>query len=69
MKKIVCDTGPILHLWESDLLDLLAKAGKIFIPKMVNTELVEINPSWKKQKPSWIYTESLSSLEISQGNS
>jgi len=66
VEKIVCDTGPILHLWEAGLLDLLAKTGKIFIPKMVNAELIEINPSWEEQRPSWIYIEPLSPSETSQ---
>ncbi len=29
MKRVVCDTGPILHLREADLLDLLSKIGEV----------------------------------------
>lgn len=66
VEKIVCDTGPILHLREIGRSDLLARGGKIFIPEMVDIELREINYSWQKQKPSWIYIETLSSSEMSQ---
>jgi len=66
VKKIVCDTGPILHLWEAGLLELLAKTGRVFIPKMVNAELIQINRSWEQKRPSWIYIEPLSASETSQ---
>jgi len=36
MKAIVCDTGPILHLKEAKLLELLQKAGRVYIPRMEN---------------------------------
>lgn len=51
MKIVVCDTGPILHLREIGLLDLLEKAGRIIIPKVVDTELSAIDVSWKDQRP------------------
>jgi len=66
MKTVVCDTGPILHLREADLLDLLAKTGKVFIPKMVDIDLTEIDYFWKDQRPSWILVEILSEIESSQ---
>lgn len=66
MKTVVCDTGPILHLSEAGLLDLLSKAGKVFIPNAVKIELEEIDESWKGQKPSWIFIEILSEVESTQ---
>ena len=66
MKTVVCDTGPILHLREAGLFDLLSKIGKVFIPRMVDTELAEIDASWKGQRPSWISVETLSPVESSQ---
>ena len=60
MGTVVCDTGPILHLREANLLDLLSKIRRIFIPRMVDTELAEIDDSWKGQRPSWISVETLS---------
>ena len=29
MKRIVCDTGPLLHLREADVRDLLSRAGEV----------------------------------------
>jgi len=66
MKIVVCDTGPILHLREADLLDLLTKRGKVFIPEIVDIELTEIDNFWKDQRPSWILVEILSEIESSQ---
>lgn len=54
MKTIVCDTGPLLHLKEIGMLDLLEKAGKVIIPKAIHVELLQIDPSWMEEKPSWI---------------
>jgi len=45
MKIVVCDTGPILHLREAGLLNLLERAGKVVIPKGVDSELSEIDAS------------------------
>ena len=55
MRKIVSDTGPILHLRETGSLDLLRKAGRIFIPPMVDLELLSHISSWKKLKYSCPY--------------
>lgn len=52
MKLIVCDTGPILHLKEIGLIDLLEKTGRVIIPEVVNSELSETDPTWREQKPS-----------------
>lgn len=65
MKIVVCDTGPILHLREAGLLNLLERAGKVAIPKGVDSELSEIDASWRDQKPSWISVEVLSGKEAS----
>lgn len=54
MRLIVCDTGPVLHLQEANLLKLLQKAGKVYIPKIVDAEMNELSPQWKKHKPEWI---------------
>ncbi|MEW6620579.1 MAG: DUF3368 domain-containing protein [bacterium] len=58
-RLIVCDTGPILHLQEIGLLDILQKAGKIYIPRMVDIEINSLIPQWKNQKPEWILIEAL----------
>jgi predicted nucleic acid-binding protein len=66
MGTVVCDTGPILHLREAGSLDLLSKIGRVFIPRMVDIELTELDDSWKSQRPSWISVETLSGTESSQ---
>jgi len=68
MKIIVCDTGPILHLREIGLLDLLEKAGRVIIPKAADIELTEIDVSWENQKPSWISVEELPLVEASKAS-
>jgi predicted nucleic acid-binding protein len=65
MRKIVCDTGPILHLKEAGLLDLLKQGGEVVIPKGVDSELSEIDESWRDQKPLWISVEVLPEKEAS----
>lgn len=66
MKAIVSDTGPIVHLKEAGLLELLEKTGNIYIPKLVDIEIAELEPLWRKSKPEWIYTESLLPDEAKQ---
>ena len=65
MKIIVCDTGPILHLREAGILDLLERIGSISVPRAVHMELSEIDVSWKDQKPSWISVEVLPQERVS----
>jgi predicted nucleic acid-binding protein len=36
---VVCDTGPLLHLSEAKIIDLLRLAGEIFIPNSVAEEI------------------------------
>jgi hypothetical protein len=59
MKIVVCDTGPILHLREAGISELLERTGTISIPRAVHMELLEIDVSWKDQKPPWISVEVL----------
>lgn len=65
MKTVVCDTGPILHLIEADILSLLEQTGKVYIPKAVDIELIEIDGNWKDVRPSWITIEYLSERNLS----
>ncbi|MBM4137706.1 MAG: hypothetical protein FJ241_12890 [Nitrospira sp.] len=69
MKLIVCDAGPILHLQEAKLLELLQKAGKVYIPQMVDIELSELYPLWEKHRPEWILIERLLPHETVQAES
>jgi hypothetical protein len=45
LKRIVCDTGPILHLFEANLLSLLETAGEILVPPGVASELESVAPN------------------------
>ena len=66
MNPVVCDTGTILHLQEAGLLELLKKAGDIYIPKGVDIELNELYPQWENKRPDWLLIEPLSPDETSQ---
>jgi predicted nucleic acid-binding protein len=66
MKTVVCDTGPILHLKEANLLNLLEKMGVIYIPHQVDAELSEIDNSWSNEKPFWISIHNLSEADLNQ---
>jgi predicted nucleic acid-binding protein len=54
LKRIVCDTGPLLHLREADSLDLVKAAGSVAIPPTVYSELVGLDPFWREEKPAWV---------------
>ena len=54
LRKIVTDTGPVLHLHEIQMLRLLSLAGEIFIPKAVHFELYSLISDWERLKPNWI---------------
>ena len=60
--RIVCDTGPILHLREAGLLDLLHDIGTVHIPPSVNTELLNLL-QWNQSMPSWITIEQITPSE------
>ena len=69
IRVIVCDTGPILHLKEAKLLELLQMAGKVYIPEMVDNELNRLDPFWIKEMPEWISTKPLLPDEIRKAES
>jgi predicted nucleic acid-binding protein len=51
MKRLVADTGPVLHLHEAGALHLLPLAGEIFLPPLVAAELrprISALPKWAK---------------------
>lgn len=53
-KRIVCDTGPLLHLREAGSLDLLRVAGQVSIPPAVEAETAALDPKWSSTRPEWI---------------
>ncbi|HMB53033.1 MAG TPA: hypothetical protein VKU40_06950 [Thermoanaerobaculia bacterium] len=46
MRRVVSDTGPILHLHEANALHLLTAAGEVLIPPAVDRELTRLIPNW-----------------------
>jgi predicted nucleic acid-binding protein len=62
MKRLVADTGPILHLHEAGALPLLPLIGEIFLPPLVITELHAHAPGlWPDAMPAWAKLEPISS--------
>lgn len=54
MKRIVADTGPILHLHEAGALDLLPLIGQTFLSPLVISELRVHAPAlWPDCLPDW----------------
>lgn len=54
MRKVVSNTGPLLHLQEAQLLSLLEQVGQLYIPKAVDLEMVQYDQDWRDHKPGWI---------------
>src|ERR1043165_8540065 len=62
MKRLVADTGPLLHLHEIDALHLLPLVGTVSVPAPILAELRSHAPElWKEGLPNWIRLENLSS--------
>jgi len=59
VRVVVCDTGPVLHLREAGVLDLLRHAGEILIPAAVDEELVRLVDDWPATRPSWLVRRAL----------
>ena len=47
MRRIVSNTGPLLHLSEAGTLDLLSLAGEVHIPSGVEAEVVYHISAWR----------------------
>ena len=59
MKRIVCDTGPLVHLFEANLLNLLEAAGEVIMPPGVANELEGVAPELKLGDLPWLVTRPL----------
>ena len=62
MSVIVCDAGPIIHLYEACSLPLLRQTGSLFIPHRVYLEVqtvIHMDTQW----PDWLQVVKLSSNE------
>jgi predicted nucleic acid-binding protein len=65
MRVVVCDTGPIIHLYEAHCLPLLSQTGSIFLPHLVYLE-VQASIHISKQWPEWLQVIRLAGTEVSQ---
>ena len=57
MKRLIADTGPVLHLHESGALHLLPLIGETFLPPLVAAELHSRIPALP---PKWAKVQTLS---------
>ena len=55
----MCDTGPLLHLGEAGVLDLLFPAGDVHIPIAVDMEMRSREAAWHVRRPSWLHVTHL----------
>ena len=61
MKRLVTDTGPLLHLGEAGALDLLPRVGAASLGPMVLAELRAHAPTlWPGRLPEWLKLHTLS---------
>ena len=59
VKRIVSNTGPLLHLEEAQALELLRHTGEVRIPKAVDLEMAHYERKWGIRRPAWIVVEPL----------
>ena len=57
MRRVVSNTGPLLHLSEASDLDLLSLMGEVHIPRGVEREIAYHISTWIT--PAWITVDAL----------
>jgi len=62
MRTIVCDAGPIIHLYEANCLELLRQTGNLYLPQRVFHE-VQTTLQLKEPWPEWLQVIRLSPHE------
>jgi len=62
MRTIVCDAGPIIHLYEAHCLVLLRHTGNLYLPQRVFNE-IQATLQMKDPWPEWLRVVSLSPHE------
>ncbi len=60
MRRVVCDTGPILHLSEAKALHLLELTGQVVAPRTVDEEVAVWIDGWSTERPGWLQLHKLS---------
>ncbi len=64
MRRVVSDTGPLLHLSEAHALQILRSVGEVHIPKAVEAEMSRLASTWRI--PTWITVDALGALQKKQ---
>lgn len=59
MRRVVSDTGPLVHLAEARSLDILSRIETVLVAPAVASELVVHVPDWLLRKPAHLVTERL----------
>ncbi|MFA5800565.1 MAG: hypothetical protein WC840_06475 [Candidatus Peribacteraceae bacterium] len=62
MRTVVCDAGPIIHLYEAHCLVLLRQTGNLYLPQRVFNE-AQATLQMKDPWPEWLPVISLSPQE------
>ena len=62
MRTVVCDAGPIIHLYEAHCLVLLRHTGNLYLPQRVFNE-AQATLQMKDPWPEWLRVISLSAHE------
>ncbi len=57
MRRVVSNTGPLLHLHEAQALALLNKVGAVHIPRAVDAEIAQHIPDWQTQLQAQRYAK------------
>lgn len=54
MRRVVTNTGPVVHLREAGALELLWLTGEVHAATAVDMELGQFDASWRSGRPAWI---------------
>lgn len=65
MRIIVCDAGPIIHLYEAGILPLLRHVGEISLPRSVYMEVLAVTDI-ANSFPEWLQVVQLNSSELKE---
>jgi predicted nucleic acid-binding protein len=60
LRRVVSNTGPLLHLHEAQVLALLRQTGEVYISRAVDVEMEQHDSMWPSARPPWIHVEMLS---------
>jgi predicted nucleic acid-binding protein len=66
MRLVVSNTGPLMHLSQSQSLGLMALLGEIHIPPAVAAEVARHLPTWTTAPPAWVRVTPLEAAHASQ---